>query len=351
VFVTGFGVSSDATHVTAPDRAGTGLAAAAAHALRRANVAPAQIDLVNAHGTATPFNDAAEARALRSVGIDFERAAVHAPKGALGHALGAAGVLETLAAFDAMERGLVPATAGGDAEHPIDPDAAVPLLEVSRPGESRRTLKLSAAFGGVNAALVLSDSVPREVDACGPCTLSWSDASRISEVPTREVLAAITGASLDRMRRVDALGALVLAAVVEATLDLPAGWLVDKALVVQTSYATVGRNERFFRRILERSAASVEPRLFPGTSPNLAAAEASILLGIRGPVLTLGGDPRSGVQADLVAEDLIRAGQVDAAVVVYVEEASLASAVIARAAGCLPPESAAIVRVVTRQLP
>lgn len=348
VFVTGFGASSDAVHVTAPDRTGAGLAAAGSRALARAGMPPASIDIVSAHGTSTPFNDAAEARALRTIGCDFDRVVVHAPKGTFGHALGAAGVLETLAAVDAIESGILPASAGGEQGHPLDDDAFVPLHDISRAGVVRSALKLSAAFGGVNAALALSATPAAATMPRAALVPRWSDRVETAAVPGAEALAALVGSSVDRVARVDDLGALVVAAVVAASAGRPAGWLADKALVVQTGYATIGRNDRFFRRVLERDAASAEPRRFPGTSPNLAAGEASILLGIRGPVLTLGGDPALGDQASALAEDLLRAEQVDAAIVVHVEEASDAAACVARAAGLAPPRSHASARIVER---
>ena len=100
-FVTGFGATSDAVHLTAPDRAGAGLARAAKAALAEAG--SGRVDLVSAHGTATPFNDAAEARAIASVlGEDLEHAVVHPFKAQVGHTLGAAGAIELLASVDAL---------------------------------------------------------------------------------------------------------------------------------------------------------------------------------------------------------------------------------------------------------
>jgi 3-oxoacyl-[acyl-carrier-protein] synthase-1/3-oxoacyl-[acyl-carrier-protein] synthase II len=93
----GFGASADAVHVTAPDRDGRGLARAAELALRDAGIAPSEIDLVSAHGTATPYNDAAESKALAQV-FASHRVVVHPWKASIGHTLGAAGALAVLAA-------------------------------------------------------------------------------------------------------------------------------------------------------------------------------------------------------------------------------------------------------------
>ena len=122
--VSGFGASADAVHITAPDRTGAGLLRAAHAALDDAACEPAAIDLVSAHATSTPYNDAAESRAIHAL---CERPPlVHPFKAQIGHTLGAAGVLETLAAAHAMRSGVAPACYG---DAPIDPDAEVPLLD------------------------------------------------------------------------------------------------------------------------------------------------------------------------------------------------------------------------------
>jgi hypothetical protein len=103
--IAGFGASTDAVHITAPDRTGGGLARAARAALDDAAWGAEHIDLVSAHATATPFNDPMEARALREVlgAVDLEQWPVVQPlKAQIGHTLGAAGVLETMAAAAAL---------------------------------------------------------------------------------------------------------------------------------------------------------------------------------------------------------------------------------------------------------
>ncbi|HEX9618738.1 MAG TPA: beta-ketoacyl synthase N-terminal-like domain-containing protein, partial [Polyangiaceae bacterium] len=152
--VLGFAATSDAHHVTAPDPSGKGLAAAALRALADAEVSAGSIDLVSAHGTATTYNDTAEARALERA-LGPTDAVVHAFKGSIGHTLGAGGVLETLAALDAMQRGVTPASFGGGT---AIPELLARLPARNERGSARHALKLSAAFGGVNAALVLARS-------------------------------------------------------------------------------------------------------------------------------------------------------------------------------------------------
>src|SRR5258706_10446978 len=122
-----------------------------------AGVRPETIDHVNAHGTATPANDGAEALAVRRlVGAAREPAvAVCSVKGALGHTLGAAGAVEAAAVVVAIEEGLVPASAGL-----VEPDPACGGLDMVRGAARRRPVRVaisnSFAFGGNNAALVIS---------------------------------------------------------------------------------------------------------------------------------------------------------------------------------------------------
>ena len=109
---------------------------------------------MSAHATATPFNDAMESRAIAAA-LGGASPVVHPAKAEVGHTLGAAGVLEALSAADAIARGIAPAAAG-DGE--IDDDARVTLLERCEARSIGAALKLSAAFGGTNAALVLRAS-------------------------------------------------------------------------------------------------------------------------------------------------------------------------------------------------
>ncbi len=153
----GCGMSQDAFHMTNPHPEGRGVFAAMAAALADAGIEAARIDHVNAHGTATPANDPAEALAIRRlVGAEREGAvAVCSTKGALGHTLGAAGAIEAAAVVVAIEEGFVPPTVGLER-----PDPACGGLDMvrgaARPRAVRLALSNSFAFGGNNAALVFA---------------------------------------------------------------------------------------------------------------------------------------------------------------------------------------------------
>lgn len=149
----GWGEANDAHHVTGPRRDGGGLRLAAARALARAGVSPGDLDLVHLHGTGTPYNDAAEALALRDLCGGTTPPACGS-KAALGHTLGASGVLESIVAGEALLRATAPANL-----RLADPDVD-PALDLVRGApralpRARLALKLAAGFGGIDAALVL----------------------------------------------------------------------------------------------------------------------------------------------------------------------------------------------------
>ncbi len=311
--VIGFGAASDAGHLTAPDRDGAGLARAVAAALEDAGRPP--VDLVSAHGTATPFNDAAESRALRrALGPDRAReVVVHPFKAQIGHTLGAAGALELLALTDALERGVLPAAAGGG---PLDPDAPARLLARAASGAPRTGLKLSSAFGGANAALVVGSGPGRATRAPRPAFVRH--AVHVDREPPLEELAATLRTPMDRLVRADALVRLALAAV--ARLDAICGPLAGSGVVVGSALATVETNALFAARIRERGASAAEPRRFPYTSPNAVAGHCSIAFALSGPSFSVGGGMHAGIEALAAAAVLIEGGDADRIVVVAVDD-------------------------------
>jgi len=148
--IVGFGMSSDAFHITQP--CVDGAARAIRAALRDAALEPAQIGYINAHGTGTLANDATETAAIHKVfGPHADRLAVSSTKSMHGHALGAAGALEAVATLLALHNGRVPPTANY-----TEPDPACDLDVVpnqSRPLDAECALSNSFAFGGLNAVV------------------------------------------------------------------------------------------------------------------------------------------------------------------------------------------------------
>jgi len=150
--VLGAGSNADAHHITAPAPGGVGAIACMRLALDDAGLEPGDIGHVNAHGTSTPLNDAAEAAAVTEV--FGERAVpVTSTKGVTGHALGAAGALEAIAMLLAMEHRSIPPTAGTTT---IDPEFTIDLVVGSgrswTPGPS---ISNSLGFGGHNGSIII----------------------------------------------------------------------------------------------------------------------------------------------------------------------------------------------------
>lgn len=146
----GYGASSDAVHITAPDTHGIARAIRAAHA--DAGVDPATPALISAHGTGTVLNDAAEAQALHLVyGDALDRHAVIATKSAHGHMIGATGAMEFLIGMKALAEGVAPPILHHSG---TDPGCAVPLVLERRTISQRLLVSNSFAFGGLNAVLI-----------------------------------------------------------------------------------------------------------------------------------------------------------------------------------------------------
>jgi 3-oxoacyl-[acyl-carrier-protein] synthase II len=144
--------SVDAHHLTAPAADGSGAARAIRAALHEARLAPGDVDHINAHGTGTQANDAAEAAAIAAaLGGRAARCPVTSIKGSIGHTLGAAGAIEAIATIQTLRTGLIPPTAG--LAEP-DPAFALDLVRgAPRPGTYRAALSHSFGFGGANAVL------------------------------------------------------------------------------------------------------------------------------------------------------------------------------------------------------
>ncbi|CAI0719452.1 3-oxoacyl-[acyl-carrier-protein] synthase 2 [Serratia entomophila] len=152
--VVGFGMSSDAYHMTSPPENGAGAALAMENALLDAGVTTSQIGYINAHGTSTPAGDQAEAQAVKSVfGSDAQRVMVSSTKSMTGHLLGAAGAIESIFTVLALRDQAVPPTINLD-----NPDEGCDLdfvpHEARQVSDMQYTLCNSFGFGGTNGSLI-----------------------------------------------------------------------------------------------------------------------------------------------------------------------------------------------------
>src|SRR3954449_10161806 len=152
--VAGYGLSSDAKHVTEPDPTGENPARAMKMAFGDAGIEPEEIDYINAHGTSTPLGDAAETRVIKlALGEENARnTPVSSTQGATGHCLGAAGAVEAMFSILAIDRGVLPPTINYD--NP-DPECDLDYIpNEARTADVRTAVSNSFGFGGHNATVV-----------------------------------------------------------------------------------------------------------------------------------------------------------------------------------------------------
>ncbi len=151
--IVGYGASGDAFHITAPDPDGAGAARAMACAVQRAGISPDMVDYVNAHGTSTPLNDKLETMAFKAVfGEHARKMAINSTKSMTGHALGAAGGLESVVCIKSLQTGLIAPTINLD--NP-DPDCDLDYTpHKAKERQVRYALNTNLGFGGHNVALI-----------------------------------------------------------------------------------------------------------------------------------------------------------------------------------------------------
>lgn len=157
--VLGYGESSDAYHMSSPDPDGKGAVLAMRQALDKAGLAADDIDYINLHGTATPANDLSEGRAVAQLFGD--RVPCSSTKGWTGHALGAAGIAETVICALAIEHGFLPRSLN---TRNLDPEIPNRILLQTQTAEVNYALTNSFGFGGSNCSLVIG----RRPDGAAP---------------------------------------------------------------------------------------------------------------------------------------------------------------------------------------
>jgi 3-oxoacyl-[acyl-carrier-protein] synthase II len=150
--IVGWGMSDDADHMTRPSSESGGRALAISKAISYGGIEKNSIGLISAHGTGTIYNDAMEIKAFRAI-FDYETP-VYSIKGAIGHTMGAAGLVETIIALRALRECIVPPTINlreceENAEGWVSPESR-------RIDKGKMALITNAGFGGINAALILS---------------------------------------------------------------------------------------------------------------------------------------------------------------------------------------------------
>lgn len=156
--IVGYGASADAHHITAPCPDGAGAMAAIRIAMKHAGLQPTDVGYINAHGTSTPMNDKYESMAIKKVFGDHARnVPVSSTKSLTGHALGAAGGLETVVCVKVLNEGIIPGTYNYEVP---DPDCDLDYIpNSSRKADVSVALNMNFGFGGHNAVLALKKYV------------------------------------------------------------------------------------------------------------------------------------------------------------------------------------------------
>jgi 3-oxoacyl-[acyl-carrier-protein] synthase II len=148
--IVGYGISTDNFHITQPDPSGVGPRQAMERALQSAQISADEVDYVNAHGTATVFNDAAEGKAISQL---FNGVPVSSTKSMMGHSLGAAGAIEAVISLLALRHQFLPPNINFDAlDDRLDLNV---VANESRPAVMRMALSNSFGFGGTNASILI----------------------------------------------------------------------------------------------------------------------------------------------------------------------------------------------------
>jgi 3-oxoacyl-[acyl-carrier-protein] synthase II len=148
--ITGYGISTDNFHITQPEPSGIGARQAMERALESADISASEIDYVNAHGTATGFNDAAEGKAISAL---FNGVPVSSTKSMMGHSLGAAGAIEAVVCLLALQHQFLPPNINFSS---LDDKLDVNIVaNEPRPALVRTALSNSFGFGGANASIVM----------------------------------------------------------------------------------------------------------------------------------------------------------------------------------------------------
>ncbi len=314
----GAGLSCDAHHPTAPHPEGRGAHMAMEAALKDAGLPPSAIDYISLHGTGTPDNDLAEARAI--VSLFPSPPALSSIKGATGHSLAASGALEVVVSCLAVARGLVPGTVGCR-----QPDLALKLTPqaVCTDQAVATVLSNSFGFGGNNGCLVIarpdialsdlkketSDLLAVHGSACltgAGLTQPTIDQLRlgtpVAGMFAPEKLASRLPAKL--IRRIKRLARLALLLAGEAHADTR-GKEHPSAIFMGTGWGALSETWDFLHRLTESAEQFPSPIDFVGSVHNGPASQVAILFQATGANVTASGGDYSFEQALLAAQTLL----------------------------------------------
>lgn len=352
--LSGYGLSADAHHPTAPDPRGRGALSAMMSALDMAGATERQIDYINGHGTGTPANDGGEKKILMHLGE--HNIPMSSTKSMIGHTLGAAGAVEAVTTVMALREQVLPPTViPADFDGDLDFDA---VPHTGRPARISLALSNSFAFGGNNSTLVFRSSgnsaeqpapVLRKVaitaaaamvGAAGTAEavadalfsgvpLYGNAAVSIEEYgpfPIGEIPEAVQKAGINptALRRLDELGKRSASTVAQLLKErsLSREEVQKTGLIFATASGPMSTVEAFQRGLITDQVGNT--RLFPNTVMNASAGHVALLNGLKGPTATFCAGSTSAVSALHFGQQLIASGSCDRAIILSADEASTA---------------------------
>jgi 3-oxoacyl-[acyl-carrier-protein] synthase I len=149
IIISGGNSNNDANHISGPSREGEGLYLSISGAMEQAGISPDELDYISAHGTATPYNDEMEAKAINRAGL--KRVPLNSYKAYIGHTLGAAGIIESALTLHSMSKSQLIASA---AYHKHGVSLPLNIIRENKKKDIKQALKIASGFGGCNAAAV-----------------------------------------------------------------------------------------------------------------------------------------------------------------------------------------------------
>ncbi len=294
--LTGWGASCDAHHVTSPHPDGAGALAAMQSALRRAQLTPADVGYVNAHGTGTRDNDVAEGKALKSL-FGANVPPFSSTKRFFGHSLAASGAIEAVVCIEALRRQQLPANPGFTQ---VDPAIGLTPVTETRAAKLTHVMSNSFGFGGNNAVLIFStpETTPQTrgtVTAPAIVTGLGVIAPEMNSVSERAILPPLPPDSV----RVHACGPLTDAATLNPTQRRRLSRIIQMAILAArrshaadptkrlaialgTGFGCLDEGAVFIENLVAKDEAEPMPTRFPGSVHNAPSGQVAIDLGATG---------------------------------------------------------------------
>lgn len=324
-YITGYTITSDAYHITAPRPDSMAQISSINHAFKMAGIEAKDIDYVNAHGTGTPANDKIEESTIEKVfGENSNKLSISSTKSLIGHCLGGAGVLGTILSIKALHDQIVPPTINFSTNERKKFDF---VPNYSKAKELTNVLVNAFAFGGNNTSLVLSNKVGKKdtkdkkrvfiigiglvlpgVDGKDDYINNEDEDGKTYQVSTLDYKKV--GVDINKMRRLDTLSKYSvissLNALKDSNTNITAENRNDIGISFGTSDGPMNASFSYIEGIVKKGISNGSAFIFPNTVYNAAAGYVSIFTGIMGYTNTLVDGFHSGISAVCDAYDMVK---------------------------------------------